>query len=116
MRILILSNLSPIPANSGARLRQYHLLKRIADRHEISYAFHIWDDEDLRGAAELEKYCRNVRVGRVRRRPYIRRVPAMANCLLKGRPPELAFWWSNELAWKIADLVKHNHFDLIQIE
>ncbi len=118
MRILIISNLVPLPPNSGGRLRQYHLLHRIvaAGKHEVSYACHLWDDDDKAALPELRKLCRHVITGWVRRKPYARRLPVMASFLLKGRPPELAFWRSAELARKIGKLLSNEEFDVVQIE
>lgn len=116
MRILDISNLTPIPVNSGARLRVFHLLRRIAERHEVSLACHLWDAEEAERIGEMEKHFHRVVAGRVHRRPAVRLVPEMARCLWNRRPPEVALWWSPALAAGIRKLVSEVPFDIVQVE
>jgi len=116
MRILSITNLTPLPANSGARLRVFNILRRIAERHEIHLACHLWDPEEEAVVAELEKHFTRVTGGRVHRRPCVRLLPEMLRCLGKGRPPELALWRSPELTAGIRRMVSETRFDIVHAE
>jgi sugar transferase (PEP-CTERM/EpsH1 system associated) len=116
MKILDITNLTPLPANSGARLRVFNLLGRIAECHEVSLACHLWDPEEEEVVPDLKRIFRRVEAGHVRRRPFVRLVPEMARAILKGRPPEVALWRSPELAAGIRRLVSEVHFDIIHVE
>ena len=62
MRILFLSAWFPFPANNGSKLRIYNLLRRLAERYEVtlvSFADQPDADSDV---PELRQICREVRI------------------------------------------------------
>ena len=116
MRILIISNLIPVPPNSGARIRQYQLFRRIAEKHDVGYACHVWNDEEEHEVGRLREMFHPVVTGRVRRSPRERLLPSMARDFFRGRPPALSLWRSSELEIGLRRLFYETEFDIVQIE
>jgi polysaccharide biosynthesis protein PslH len=52
LHVAILDEELPFPLNSGKRIRTYHLLSRLAERHRLSYLCHRNPDADEAGQAE----------------------------------------------------------------
>lgn len=60
MRILFLSVWCPFPADNGAKLRAYHLLRGLARRHEVDLVSFCPEGDDGSRAAHLARFCREV--------------------------------------------------------
>lgn len=116
MRILIITDSLPYPPNSGDKIRTYNLLRRISDHHEVWLAC-LLDGADYHlSLAHLEEFCRGVEVAVIRAQHPLVHLPGLIWYALVGRPLELKFVHSEELARKIHRLVLKEKFDIIQIE
>lgn len=60
----------PYPLLSGGQIRTYNLLKKLADKHEITLFALIKDESEKAYISELEKYCHQVRVFKRSRTPF----------------------------------------------
>lgn len=63
MKLLVLSTWFPVPPDNGSRIRAYHLLRELAQRHEICVVAGVQEDVAggvEQGRAELGKFCRSV--------------------------------------------------------
>lgn len=60
MKLLIICPFFPYPLNAGIRIREYNLLTRLANRHEISLFSLIQSDEELDFVHELKQYCKQI--------------------------------------------------------
>ena len=66
MKILFLSTWFPYPPDNGSKLRVYHLLRALAQAHEVtlvSFAFDTARPEqpaDLRSCAPMSRSCRSI--------------------------------------------------------
>ncbi len=70
MKILMLTPYLPYPLLSGGQIRTYNLLKKLADKHEITLFALIKDESEKAYISELEKYCHQVRVFKRSRTPF----------------------------------------------
>ena len=62
MKILMLTPYLPYPLLSGGQIRTYNLLKKLANKHEVTLFALIKDHNERKYIPELEKYCSKVRV------------------------------------------------------
>jgi glycosyltransferase involved in cell wall biosynthesis len=62
MKILMLTPYLPYPLLSGGQIRTYNLLKKLANKHDITLFALIKNENEKQYIAELEKYCQKVRV------------------------------------------------------
>ena len=104
MRILIIADYVPYPLVGGDRIRIYNLLRRVASRHEVSLAAFLETPKDAEGVSHLRQFCARVETATLRRRSPLAHLPGLLRYALKGKPPELKFLHSEELAKKIGSL------------
>jgi glycosyltransferase involved in cell wall biosynthesis len=84
MRILFLSAWCPLPADNGSKLRISHLLRELAQQHEIdllSFAPELPDDDGLRA---LHSICASVEL--LEETPFARRLGGRLRGLLSIKP------------------------------
>jgi len=58
MKVLYLSTWFPYPPDNGSRIRAYHLLRALAERHEVHLISLLQDDSKRENAAHLESFCK----------------------------------------------------------
>ena len=116
MRILMIANYLPYPQVSGGRIRIYNLLRRVANRHEVSLAALLESPEDAEGVSHLGQFCAGVETAGLDRRSRLAKAPGMLRYVLEGKPPDLKLLHSEELVEKIEKLFSTREFDIVQIE
>ncbi len=70
MKILMLTPYLPYPLLSGGQIRTYNLLKKLANKHEVTLFALIKDADETKHVPELEKYCKKVKVFKRSSRPF----------------------------------------------
>lgn len=70
MKILMLTPYLPYPLLSGGQIRTFNLLKKLANKHEITLFALIKDETEKKYISELEKYCHQVRVFKRSKHPF----------------------------------------------
>ena len=71
MRVLVIDEALPVPADSGKRIRTFELLRRLAPAFDVSLAYHEEGEADVEARAEAE--AAGIRCIPVRRRPLTKR-------------------------------------------
>jgi glycosyltransferase involved in cell wall biosynthesis len=107
----MLSNIVPYPPHGGVHLRILNIAQRIAARHEVTLGCHSWGEEDLEGAAWLNRNGIRTITAPLRAANW-RHAPSALGALLAGEPPEIVQYQSAGLH----ALVANERFDLIQVE
>lgn len=118
MRLLIVSMSFPLPLKAGGRIRVFHLIKRLAARHQITLLC-LADSpaEVTRHLPELHAYCE--RIETVPWRPGL--LGLLGRLLLGGwrrldLPLVVLNKRSPELARRLRALLREGRYDLVQIE
>lgn len=60
MHILMLTQVLPYPLDSGPKFKTYHVLKYLAERHEVTLVSFVREDDDPRALAHLQSLCQAV--------------------------------------------------------
>jgi glycosyltransferase involved in cell wall biosynthesis len=60
----------PYPLLSGGQIRTYNLLKKLADKYDVTLFALIKDESERQYLSELEKYCRKVKLFKRSRKPF----------------------------------------------
>lgn len=95
MKILFLSRWFPWPADNGARIRIYNLLRSLSERHEI-YLVSFCDSPPTRQALDhLRAFCREIRT--VRHKPFLPGTGKALAGLFSLTPRSLVDMFSPEL-------------------
>ena len=101
----------PYPLHGGVQIRVFHLLRRIAQHHEVTLGCHSWEDEDEENARWLSAHAFPTITGRLTAANRHHALPAL-RAALKGHPPEIVQYQSPTLH----ALVRDRHFDILQVE
>jgi glycosyltransferase involved in cell wall biosynthesis len=94
----------------------YNLLRRIAEKHEVSLAATLTTPEEADAVEHLKQFCDIVETGYVQRKHPLIHLPGLVLFALAGMPLELKFVYSKELANKIRKLFLKRDFDIVQLE
>jgi len=116
MNILFITHHLPYPPLAGARLRNFHLLKRLGMEHDIWLVVLSNDEDvDLCHISALLKFCREVRVFFEPDKGALDRPVEGLWYLLAGMPPDLRFFRSAAMSAYIRQLTKEVNFDVVEI-
>jgi glycosyltransferase involved in cell wall biosynthesis len=115
MKILFLTPQLPYPPRQGTALRNYHLVEALAGRHDVSLLSFLEPDQPADPAkwGPLPELCQGIVPVPIPPRSYARRLRE----LLLTRQPDMALrLWSDAFADQLADWLKAEPFDVVQIE
>lgn len=101
---------------SGAPLRTFNVMRRLARENEVYLVAHAATAEQRDGAQYLRQFCNEVVCAEPRSAQQIAAIPGMLSYLARGYPPEL--WLSNspDFVRKTRALCQRVDFDVVQIE
>lgn len=114
MKILMLTPYLPYPLLSGGQIRTYNLLKKLSDKHEITLFALIKDDSERQYVAELEKYCKKVKVFNRSKKPFT--IQNVCKALLSSHPFLVIRNHAPHTIQAIEAELSQNHYDLIHAE
>jgi glycosyltransferase involved in cell wall biosynthesis len=114
MKILMLTPYLPYPLLSGGQIRTYNLLKKLAHKHEITLFALIKDDSERQYVAELEKYCKKVKVFNRSKKPFT--IQNVFKALLSSHPFLVIRNHAPHTIKAIEEELSQNHYDLIHAE
>src|SRR5262245_41216604 len=112
MRLLFLTPQLPYPADKGTRIRNFGLIKQLADRHELA-VLSFGDPDDRAAIAALERHCRVLAVVPP---PARGRLGRAARTLLDPTPDLARRLWSADYARRLDDALARVRPDVGQIE
>jgi len=113
MRILALTPQLPYPPQQGTSLRNYHLLRYLATRHQVSLLSFASPDVAPRDLAHLRSLCHAVRTVATPHRSFTRRLWT----LVSSTRPDMAWrLYSPEYSQALAAWLAGERFDVLQVE
>lgn len=115
MKLLFVTFGLPVPPDSGARIRDFNLISRVAGRHDVSVLSLLEFPDELDRAGPLSAICNQVD-GIVTGRSRFGTASAAMRSLAAGRPLATTPYYYPEMAQRIHDLTASRRFDLVQIE
>jgi sugar transferase (PEP-CTERM/EpsH1 system associated) len=98
--LLFLAHRMPYPPEKGDKIRSWHILRHLAERHRVHLGCFYDDRADQRHIAELEKYCASVACLPIN--PLARRVKSLA-ALRTGEAMSIAYYRDPRLMQWIAE-------------
>ena len=110
MNILLLAPNPPYPPNSGAKIRNFNLIKIISKYHNISVLFLVRPNE-IKDVLGLEKYCDVY--------------PLQFQTKKNGRLKSLLSWdpyetmlscYSPKIQEQVSHIINHNNFQVLHVE
>ncbi|MBN2267750.1 MAG: TIGR03087 family PEP-CTERM/XrtA system glycosyltransferase [Candidatus Babeliaceae bacterium] len=110
MNILFLAHRVPYPPNKGDKIRSFHEIKFLSQRHEIDLVCLADNNEEAKSHRELAPYCRSAHVAVLPK--YRANLQAILG-LFSHRPLTLSFFFSRKLRAKVTHLLQQHQYDLI---
>ena len=107
-RILMLAHRMPYPPNKGDKIRAFHVLRHLAQRHEVRLACLVDDSADLAHQAVLKGLVKDLAVARIDGR--LRRLLS-ARALLSDRSVTVTHFYRAELQAVVDGWLDELHFD-----
>ncbi|MEM7658131.1 MAG: glycosyltransferase [Bacteroidota bacterium] len=103
MKLIILTSRLPYPIERGDKLRIYHQIRHLSERHEI-YLFALTDQEVAAAdVAEMQRWCKEVQVHRIRK---IGAIWQMLLALFRGWPLQVAYFFRPRLRKQLQQLIQ----------
>ena len=113
MKLLFLTPQLPYPPQKGTTIRNYNLIRQLAQRHEVHLLSFVQGEDDLAWVPELRQYCHSIDTVLAPQRSPLRR----AWTVLSSPLPDMALRLpSAEYQAKLADLLEREELDVVQIE
>ncbi len=110
MNILYLTHRIPYPPNKGDKIRAFHQLQHLAQKHRVHLACLVDNPNDLPHVKDLDKYCASVEAvyrGSAGARLHI------LTALSTGTPLSVAAFYSRELQRRIEQRLRSEAIDRI---
>ncbi|MGO9230529.1 MAG: glycosyltransferase [Bryobacteraceae bacterium] len=114
--MLVLTYGVPWPLNSGARIRDFNLLRPLAGAAEITLCCFAQDEVEIPDLAPLHEICGEVRVFRPHSRSRRRRAGAFAKAVWSGVPLAMCPFYYAEFAAELRSIILRKAIDVFQIE
>ncbi|MBX2814430.1 MAG: glycosyltransferase [Saprospiraceae bacterium] len=101
-KLLVLSSRSPLPLQKGDKLRLYHQLVYLAQRHQIVLVCLQHDDVDAEQMEKLEELCHKVYMFKMDRWQCYRQA---ISGFWQGRAVTVAYFYNQEIAQRIRQII-----------
>lgn len=113
--ILFLSQVLPYPLNSGAKIRQFYMLRHLSRRHEVTLVCFTRADDPPEAVDHLRGICHAVHTVPMRRAVW-RNVRAAAKGVISGLPMVVARDEVAEMSLLLRRLVEEHAYDVIHAD
>lgn len=114
-RILYLTQVLPYPLNTGARVRQYYVLRYLSQHHEVTLASFVRTDDKPEHMAHLKTLCAEVQTAPMLR-SRARDLRAVAQGVLTRQPIVIVRDEIEPMRQLLAKLLAHKQFDVVQAD
>jgi glycosyltransferase involved in cell wall biosynthesis len=115
VRILLLTQVLPFPADSGPKIKTLNLLRYLADRHDVHLVSFVRSDAEAASAEQLRRWCSTVDVVRIRR-SRVRDLAYFVEALVKRRSFLVLRDDSDVMRSYVERLVHQFHIDAVHAD
>jgi len=113
MKILFLSLRCPYPPHRGDRIRAYHFIKQLAQRHSITVVSFVESDQEVAYVKHLKPFCDRVEF--VHFHHGRGRLNSLLHCF-SHRPLQVYYWFVPRMQQAINQLLDQGCYDLIHAQ
>lgn len=109
-KLLFLAHRIPYPPNKGDKIRSFHWLKHLADKHRVYLGAFVDDSDDWQFQTALREYCQELCL-----RPLARRRATLRSLrgLVQGCPLSLPYYWDRDMKKWVQRLLEAGEIDRI---
>ena len=113
MKIIFLISQIPYPPDTGAKIRSFNLIRRLAERHEITLVTYADKNRELSKIEALRKYCKKVIVVRRSGKPALY---TLFTNIFSVFPYTIDKYYSKDMERRISELIKDGKYDLVHCD
>lgn len=110
MKIFYLVSRFPLPLIKGDKLRAFHQIKNLSQKHEIILCAISGYDIPEKDIQKMKEYCSDVFIFKLGKTA---RIPGLISSFIRGLPFQVGFFYSSKLKAKIHDLISKIKPDLV---
>lgn len=110
--ILYLVHRLPFPPNKGDKVRSYHLLKHLAQRHNVFLGTFVDEPDDLQHLPAVRTYCSDLHVARIH--PRTAKMCSLFG-LISGEPLTLRYYRNASLKSWVKRTCKQHEIDAVVV-
>jgi len=110
--VLMLVHRMPLPLFKGDKLRSYHLLRHLQERHRVFLGTFVDDPGDEEYLPELKRLCPDLHVCRLR--PWLAKLRSLT-CFLRGEPLTLGYFHDAALQRWVKSTVDGQRIDAVVV-
>jgi glycosyltransferase involved in cell wall biosynthesis len=114
-RILYLTQVLPYPLNTGARVRQYYVLRYLSQKHEVTLVSFVREEDKPEHSAHLKTVCADVQTTPMLR-SRMRDMQAVVKGIARQQPIVIARDEIAPMKQLLTDLLARQQFDVIQAD
>lgn len=115
MRVLLLTQVLPYPPDSGPKVKTYHVLKYLAQQHDVTLVSFVRESDKPEYIQHLETLCERVITVPITRSK-IRDLLFLGKSLLNGQPWMMLRDERSEMHKVLADLAAQTTFDVVHAD
>jgi polysaccharide biosynthesis protein PslH len=110
MRVMLVCHRFPYPPSSGAKIRSYHILRHLAQEHEVTVAAPYRSPREREEGKGLEDQCHRVLAEEI---PASAARLRMVSNLLSRTPSSMGYFLSPELVRRVREELAARDYDLV---
>lgn len=114
-RVLFLTQVLPHPLDSGAKIRAYHVLRHLAQQHDVTLVSFTRADDRSDSVTHLEGFCDEVHTVPMRR-SLLRNARALVLAALTGRPAIMLRDQIGQMRATLRRLIREESFDVVHAD
>lgn len=115
MRVLLLTQVLPYPPDSGPKIKTYHVIKYLAQRHRVTLVAFVRDTDKPEYIAHLKTLCERVITVPIQRAAS-RDLVFLGKSLLSGQPWMMLRDERPEMRTALAELAATSQFDIVHAD
>ncbi len=115
MRVLLLTQVLPFPPDSGPKVKTYHVLKYLAQHHQLTLVSFVRDTDKPEYVRHLETLCERVITVPIKRAP-LRDLYFLCKSLLTGQPWMMLRDERPEMRTALSELAATTQFDVVHAD
>jgi len=115
MRVLLLTQVLPYPPDSGPKVKTYHVLKYLAQKHQVTLVSFVRDTDKPEYIQHLETLCERVITVPIKRAP-LRDLMFLGKSLLTNQPWMMLRDERPEMRAALQALAATTHFDVVHAD
>ncbi len=115
MRVLLLTQVLPYPPDSGPKVKTYHVLKYLAQKHQVTLVSFVRDTDKPEYIKHLETLCERVITVPIKRAP-LRDLAFLGKSLLTNQPWMMLRDERPEMRAALQELAATTQFDVVHAD